>query len=258
MNFSFVDPWHLYLPREGGHVVGFAGSGGKTSLMGACARQLQGEGVPVLLTCTTRSEPVPGVRPCLWPEERGMPAGGLPLYLHAGVDEAGKWRGLPPEQVDQLGDIFADHVILVETDGSAKRPLKFYREWEPVWPDRTSLAVVVMGVGAVGMRAAEVVHRFDAAALPGLADLHPEKPWLWDHLLALLQAPDGYLAQVPPEVPAVLALGGLGAQDDSIGLFDFVGRAMADPRLPLVTFFESGGEAPHFRTACLNRPQEPA
>ncbi|PID81457.1 hypothetical protein CSB20_02920 [bacterium DOLZORAL124_64_63] len=182
----------------------------------------------------------------------------MPLYLHAGVDEAGKWRGLPPEQVDQLGDIFADHVILVETDGSAKRPLKFYREWEPVWPDRTSLAVVVMGVGAVGMRAAEVVHRFDAAALPGLADLHPEKPWLWDHLLALLQAPDGYLAQVPPEVPAVLALGGLGAQDDSIGLFDFVGRAMADPRLPLVTFFESGGEAPHFRTACLNRPQEPA
>jgi hypothetical protein len=106
------------------------------------------------------------------------------------------------------------------------------------------------------MKAAEAVHRFAAAALPPLEGLHADKPWLWDHLLGLLQAPDGYLARVPAEVPVVLALGGLGSQEDSIGLFDFVSRAMQDPRLPLVTFFEAAGENPGFRTACAEPEQE--
>ena len=69
----------------------------------------------------------------------------------------------------------------------------------------------------------------------------------WDHLLALLQEPGGYLEQVPEGVPALLAMAGMGQVEDSIGLFDFVGRAMAHPRLPLTLFCETGGEQPSFR-----------
>lgn len=250
MNFRFVEPWHLYLPRAGGHVVGFSGSGGKTSLMQACARVLTAEGVPVLMTCTTRTEPLDGVRPWIWPDDGIPTAGEDPVYLHAGPDAEGKWRGLEAAQVDALEEDFAEHVVLVETDGAAKMPVKIYREGEPVWPRRTSLAVVVMGIASVGCRAAEVVHRFDPSALPGAQGLHPDKPWLWDHLLALLQAENGYLSRVPEGVPTVLALGGLAQQEDSIGLFDFVGKAMQDTRLPLVTFFETADKEPSIRTAC--------
>lgn len=251
MNFSFVDPWDLYLPREGGHVVGFSGSGGKTSLMRACAERLAAGGVSVLMTCTTRSEPLAGISDFSWPGDGPATEDGGPFFLHAGLDDKGKWQGLPPETVDGLALHFPDHVVLVETDGAAKKPLKFYRADEPVWPARTSLAVVVMGIGQVGEPAGRVVHRFAAERLPGAQDLHPDKPWLWDHQLALLTAPDGYLARAPEGAPVVLALGGLSSQEDSIGLFEFVGRAMSEAEVPLVTFFETAGDAPSFRTACL-------
>ena len=54
MNFSFVDPWHSFLPREGGHVVALSGSGGKTALQRTLGEFYRAEGVPVVLTCTTR------------------------------------------------------------------------------------------------------------------------------------------------------------------------------------------------------------
>lgn len=254
MSFSFVDPWHLYLPREGGHLVGISGSGGKTGFMQACAGQLAADHVPVIMSCTTRSEPLPGVEAYAIDSPFPEPLPGSLIYLHDGLDSEGKWRGLDPEVLDRWMDRFPDRVWLVETDGAAKKPLKFYREGEPVWPARTSLAVVVMGVGGVGLKAGDVVHRFAVEKLPGVEQLHAEKPWLWDHQLALLESRDGYLAQVPADIPAVLALGGLASQDDSIGLFEFVGRAMADKRLPLVTFFETEGDEIRFQTACTDRP----
>ena len=61
MKFSFVDPWHGFLPREGGHVFALSGSGGKTSLMRALADWYAREGLPLVLTTTTRTEPLEGV-----------------------------------------------------------------------------------------------------------------------------------------------------------------------------------------------------
>lgn len=252
MNFSFVDPWSLFLPREGGHVVAVCGSGGKTSLLKIFAEQLAADNVKVILTCTTRSEVLDG-----YPV---FDLGGLDdenlqnpppiFYLHDGMADQDKWCGLAANDVDRLGEKFPEHLVLVEVDGSAKMPLKYYRPGEPVWPERTSLAVIVMSMAAVGDFAGEVVHRFDKEEFPPLKELRSDSTWLWDHSFTLLTAPGGYLDQVPQQVPVVLAMSCMAGQDDSIGMFEFTGKAMENERLPLVVFCETTGEEPSFRTSC--------
>ena len=73
--------------------------------------------------------------------------------------------------------------------------------------------------------------------------------WEWDHARTLLLEQGGYLSRVPADVPAVLALTGIKEQQDSIGLFDFVGTAMDDPRLPVVLFCDLASDAVGIRTA---------
>lgn len=261
MNYVFLENWHDFMPREAGHVVAFMGSGGKTSLMMETARVLGTEGVPVVLTTTTRTEPLKGVTVVELADLREGPLGGDgpdegPRFVRAGCGPDGKWSGLTCREVDGLVARFPSVVILVEVDGAAKLPLKIHRPDEPLWPALTSLAVVVMGAGAVGCRAGEVVHRFGREHSLPLAD-HAEWSLVeWDNVAGLLLGEGGYLDRVPTGVPAVLALAGLGGQPDSIGLFEFVARAMSDPRLPLVMFCETGADPPSLRTACRHGKDE--
>jgi hypothetical protein len=106
-----------------------------------------------------------------------------------------------------------------------------------------------MGTGAVGAQAGDVVHRFGREESAALAAHREWSLVEWDHVAALLLGPGGYLDLVPAGVPAVLALLGLAGQADSIGLFEFIGRAMEDPRLPLVVLGETGTDPPSLRTA---------
>jgi probable selenium-dependent hydroxylase accessory protein YqeC len=255
MSFGFIEPWHLLLPREGGHLLGFMGSGGKTSLLLAAAAVYANDGVPTVLTTTTRCEVLPGMPQFSWAEMQAVAADDLPatFFLHDGLAAPGKWRGLAPEQVDALGGLLPERVVLAEVDGAAKLPLKLHRADEPVWPGRTSLAFVVMGVGAVGGRADQCVHRWGRGAQDWLVGLPGHTVLTWQLVSELLLAPGGYLAQVPDGVPSVLAMTGLSLQDDSIGLFEFVGRAMADPALPLAMFCSEGPDGPMIRVACVER-----
>jgi probable selenium-dependent hydroxylase accessory protein YqeC len=244
MRFSFLDPWHLFLPREPGHVVALCGSGGKTTLLRAIAGVWAEQGLPVTATTTTRSEPVEGFLPLEMDSTATVvsPPEALQVYRHGGLRPDGKWEGLTAAAVDALevsggGEAAsARRLVVVEVDGAAKHPFKYYRAGEPVWPARTSLAIVVMGVGGVGERAGAVVHRLGRAGVSDPVGVGPDAVWQWDHVHALLAGPGGYLDQVPDGVPVVLALAGLEQQPDSVGLFEFTGRAMAHPRVPLVLF----------------------
>jgi len=249
VNFAFLDQWEEFLPREAGHVISLMGSGGKTSLMRILAERYAAWGIPAVLTTTTRSEPLMGI-PGFTLEELPEPSL-LPeiLFLHAGLDPQGKWLGLDPAAVDDLGHRFPDRIILAEVDGSAKKPIKLHHEDEPRWPSRTSLALVVMGTAAVGSPAGRTLHRFGQVFWSPLAGLNEWTVWEWKHQLTLLLGPGGYLDRVPADVPAVLALTGLDEEQDSIGLFGFAGEAMEDQRLPLVMFCALGEEKPMIRTA---------
>lgn len=249
MNFGFLEPWFQFLPRDPQHVIGLMGSGGKTSLMRELAARYAEWGVPVVLTTTTRTEPLDGI-PAVT-ADRIIAEEDLPpvFFLRDGVDGQGKWLGLTPDEVDALGGTLPDRVVLVEVDGAAKMPLKLHREDEPLWPRRTSLALIVMGTAGVGSSAGSVLHRHGDVFWPPLAGLNDWTVWEWRHQKILLLEPGGYLDRVPEAVPAVLALTGMSQQEDSIGLFAFAGEAMDHPRLPLVMFcgFDSRGSS--IRTA---------
>ena len=257
MDFSFLDPWHLFLPRDGGHVVGLMGSGGKTSLQRAFAAVYRDENIPVILTTTTGTEPLDDLPVLDLAELPEADSPGLPeaFFLRDGVTSEGRWRGVEPGAVDRLGEGFPGRVVLAEVDGAAKMPLKLYRPGEPVWPGRTSLAVIVMGAGAVGGFVNRAVYRLGKVPHPVLDALPAGAILEWDHCLALLQGSDGYLAQVPAEVPALLVMAGMGEVVDSIGLFDFLGRAMQEPQLPITVLCEAAGDKPSFRTGCRVDPR---
>lgn len=251
MAFAFLEPWHLFLPRAPGHVVALSGSGGKTTMLGEIARVWSADGVQFVATTTTRTQPVAGFGGVSAADGPGIPPGlclattaALPTFLHGGQLPDGKWAGLPAAAVDALPGL-----VLAEVDGAAGLPFKYYRTGEPVWPARTSLALVVMGVGGIGERAGNVVHRLGRGEAVDPVGIGADEVWQWDHALALLTGPGGYLDQVPPEVPVALVLAGVEQQPDSIGLFGFTGRAMEHPRLPLVVFCSRGEAGLSLRAA---------
>lgn len=260
MPFEFLDPWHLFLPRGAGHVVSFYGGGGKTSLMRAFAGVLLAEGVDVVVTATTMCEVLhwPDLTVMSWADlEAGRARKGPLCYVHGG-DAApgpgapdGKWSGLRPEQVDRLAEFFPDRVVLAEVDGSARRPVKLHRPDEPLWPRRTSLAVACVGLGAIGRPVAEILHRWDRAARPGLDVGDGEAACGWDLLEALLTGEGGYRELVPPETPTVLALLQMAECRDSIGLFAFLDRVMRADAFPVVAVGDVDDTAPEMRTAVL-------
>jgi len=251
VNFGFIEPWHQFLPREAGHVISLMGSGGKTSLLQSFSEVYREIALPVVLTTTTRSEILPGVEAVEVSELDKVDRDRLPnvIFLHGGLTSDGKWAGLQPGIVDELGRLLSDRIVVVEVDGAAKLPVKLHRQGEPVWPGRTSLAIVVMGTAAVGSQVGDILHRFGQMDWPPFTDLKAWTVWEWDHALTLLLEPGGYVSRVPEGIPCVLALTGMGEQPDSIGLFDFVGRAMENSRLPLTMFCDLLGDQSVIRTA---------
>ncbi|MBQ1365708.1 MAG: putative selenium-dependent hydroxylase accessory protein YqeC, partial [Clostridia bacterium] len=67
----------------------------------------------------------------------------------------------------------ADH-ILVEADGSAGRPLKAHRPWEPVIPACSDQTVCLVGASGIGKPVSEVCHCPDLFA--SLAETSPDAP----------------------------------------------------------------------------------
>lgn len=141
-------------------VTAVIGSGGKTSLLAALARELPGT---VALTTTTHIMPFAGVTTldgcdadavtAALERERvvcvGAPAGEKDRA--AGKLSAG---ALGPAALAQL----ADHV-LVEADGSRGLPLKAHAPWEPVVPEGSDQTILVVGASGFGRPVREAAHR---------------------------------------------------------------------------------------------------
>lgn len=144
----------------GSGVTAVIGSGGKTSLLAALARELPGT---VALTTTTHVMPFAGVTTldgcdadavaAALERERvvcvGVPAGEKDRA--AGKLSAG---ALGPAALAQL----ADHV-LVEADGSRGLPLKAHAPWEPVVPEGSDQTILVVGASGFGRPVREAAHR---------------------------------------------------------------------------------------------------
>ena len=144
-------------------VTSVVGSGGKTSLLAALARELPGT---VVLTTTTHILPFEGV-PLVTSAEaddvRAALAESHVVCVGSRVQKDGSRAEkngkltTPSLGIEQLTAL-ADHV-LVEADGAHLLPLKAHAPWEPVVPACSARTVLVLGASGLGRPVRDVVHR---------------------------------------------------------------------------------------------------
>ncbi len=188
-------------------LIALTGGGGKTSLLMQIADELV-ERAPVLVTTTTKL----GIdqtedRPVCWSVHEA--AGALrdrpdrPVCVFAGTDGP-KLHGFAPQQVDQMFRSRLAPYVLVEADGSRRRPLKAPAAHEPVVPGDTSLVVVVAGIDAVGSSYAEAAHRPDDAVR--LTGATVDDAITVEAVAGILTHPAGGLKGIPPAARVAIAL----------------------------------------------------
>lgn len=152
---------------KSGLVVSFVGGGGKSTAMWTLARELKEAGEKVLVTTTTK---------IFWPEEGQADkvllsnkcgqlkkllaeAPGGKIITAGTTKKSEKLHGILPGQVCELKKL-KNITILVEADGSARKPFKAPAEYEPVVPDCTDVIVAVVGLDILGRALTEEnVHR---------------------------------------------------------------------------------------------------
>lgn len=174
----------------------FVGAGGKTTLIHRQAEQYRGAGKTVFVTTSTHMFIEPDTLLTDDPEEmiRQLHRTG---YAMAGIPEGGKIRALSPETYN-LVCRHAD-VVLVEADGSARKPIKFPKASEPVIAENVEEIVVVCGLQAIGKPLKEVAHRPELvmACLGAWEDT----PITLEHIAKLVR--EGYLRPLRKKYPHV-------------------------------------------------------
>lgn len=232
--------WSELLGIGGHELVSLVGGGGKSTMLFALGTELATAGQRVILTTTTkmgREQALAAPSVCWSADTRcavdALAGPGPVMLVTAGDDH--KVTGPPPEVVDRLyAESNADYVI-VEADGSRRRPLKAPASHEPVIPTRSTTVVILMGIDAVGRPLARAVHRVErATALTGLAPDHVLTPADCARIIA---HPDGILRSCPPAARVVVALTKVGPEGTATAA-EIARLLRAEPRIAAVVMIE--------------------
>ena len=134
-------------------VTAVIGSGGKTSLLYELAEELRSYGT-VLLATTTHIMRPPQYPFVQTPEElaAALAAGGIACA--GSLTPEGKLAAPAFDGWQQAADF-----VLVEADGSRRRPLKAHARHEPVIPPCTRQVICAVGLSGLHRPVSEVVHR---------------------------------------------------------------------------------------------------
>ncbi|MEZ4656433.1 MAG: selenium cofactor biosynthesis protein YqeC [Caldilineaceae bacterium] len=226
-------------------VISFVGGGGKSSALFGLANAIAGKGDRVITTSTTH---LGAAQLALAPISVTVADGHLPLDQIAAAltrhnhclligppvaHEAAttpaamgvRLKGLPIPMIDELvsrSSQLGISALLVEADGSKRRPVKVPAAYEPVIPPSTTMLVTVMGLDAIGRPIDdEFVHRPEllrqllheyaptsvptalAAHLPPLTAAMRLTPAMAAHLLL---HPNGGAKGLPPQARHILLL----------------------------------------------------
>ncbi len=149
---------HEALGITRGDVVAFVGAGGKSGAILAASNGLRRAGMKVLVAPTTKmlvgeadkigplvtSEDVRGMR------EKAERALSQSPTIAAGSGMLSKNRvgGVDPGWIGDLAPLV--DVVLIEADGSRRRPIKGTADHEPALPESVTLIVAVANVNALG------------------------------------------------------------------------------------------------------------
>ena len=161
---------HEALGISSGEVVAFVGAGGKSGAILAVAGEIKGDGRTVLVAPTTKMllSEADRIGPLVLSGDDGRLraraeealARSPGVVVGAGMLSKNRVGGLDPEEVSDLAPL-AD-VVLIEADGSRRRPIKGTAEHEPAVPRNATLVVAVGNVSALGTPVDEEhVHRPD-------------------------------------------------------------------------------------------------
>ncbi len=160
---------YLALGISPGDVVAFAGAGGKSGAILAVAGELAEAAITVLAAPTTKMlvKEAERIGPLvtsgdveeLRAKAEEAFAGGAPAVVAgSGLLSKNRVGGVDPDWIPTLAPL-AD-VVLIEADGSRRRPIKGTADHEPALPDAATLVVAVANIGAFGMPVnEEYVHR---------------------------------------------------------------------------------------------------
>lgn len=208
------------LGLEQARLIALCGAGGKTTLMFALAREFVAAGERVLVTTTTK---IARDEATGWPSFAAASAGQVLDDARRLLPEAGRERagaviaysdrgeeghrlvGFAPQLVDILAEAGRFDRILVEADGSARKPLKAPAAHEPVIPSATRALIVVAGINGLGQPLGEdKVFRANLwSALSGLALGAPVSA---ESLARCVIHPDGLARGCPPGARTALFL----------------------------------------------------
>ena len=143
----------LFLP---GAVYTFVGAGGKSTAMRQVAKILARGGLRPRMTTTTRIgieefSNFPVVLAASAGELTAACGGREPvrLIVSATLARQGKYLGIDSALLEEI-EISDDSVLLVEGDGSRRKPLKVPMDREPVIPARSALVFALMGAAGFG------------------------------------------------------------------------------------------------------------
>ncbi len=195
---------------EKGNAIAIVGAGGKTSLLFALAGALS---KPVWLTTTTKlmfEEGHLASEHVLFPDFESSIAKNIDstktiLITNPQNSTAKKWLGLSPDEVDHLipGCRQKGVTCLIEADGARHLSLKAPAEWEPVIPDQVDLVIVVVGLSVISKHLTEEFV-FRPELFTTLTGLSHGDPIQLEHVLRMLNHPDGGLKGIPPNSRAAV------------------------------------------------------
>lgn len=196
--------------------IAFVGAGGKTTAVFQLARQLLDSPYSSVLITTTTHLSVDEVKQAdhvYWVgkgetlpfTERQLPSGIILVCGEITPDQ--RVQSLTP---DQLQDLHAEAEyqqipLLIEADGSRRKPLKAPAEYEPVIPDFIREVVVVVGLLGIGKPLTEeMVHRAERfARLAGLAHQQEISP---EAVAKYLNHPMGGMKGIPSHARRMILL----------------------------------------------------
>lgn len=205
---------------QGARVISLCGAGGKTTLMFSLAREFVAAGERVLITTTTKiardeagawpslaaasaAEVIDGAQGLL--PETGTGRQGAVIAYSRARDNVHRLTGFTPQLVDELAAAGHFDRVLVEADGSARKPLKAPAAHEPVIPSATDALIVVAGLQGLGLPLREE-NLFRAGIWSRLSGLAPGAPVSAESLARCVAHADGLTRGCPAGARRVLFL----------------------------------------------------
>jgi molybdenum cofactor cytidylyltransferase len=193
--------------------LALTGAGGKTAALFQLARELAAGESPVLVTATTHLH-IDQIKlaDVHWIAEKREDLEGFERNLHGvvlvtGPKEGDRTVGVSPGVAAWLHAFHKQYrlPLLIEADGSRRRPLKAPAEYEPVIPDYIDMVVVVAGMTGLGKPlTGDFVHRPEIFAL--LSGLNTGDNITTEALARVLIHPSGGLKNIPPGAQRVALL----------------------------------------------------